>query len=182
MERRCVRRLLATAALLVGCGALHGALAVAGAPTLSTDDYVAIQQLYARFNTALDTGQAQQFADTWTEDGEFIGGRGPGRGGEVRTPIKGRSELVAMGERAGVGTRHFVVNLVVTPTADGAKASCYLVLLNARNSPPSITETAIYEDTLVKTAQGWKFKRRINWRDDDDISPYRPKPLPAPLP
>jgi SnoaL-like domain len=177
-----LRHLERALTVLVGCGFLHGAFADTAAPPLSTDDYVAIQQLYARFNTALDTGQAQQFADTWTDDGEFVGGRGPGRGSEVRTPIKGRAELVAMGQRAGVGTRHFVTNLVVTPTVDGARASCYLVLLNARNSPPSITETAIYEDTLVKTAQGWKFRKRINWRDDDDISPYKPKPLTGPLP
>jgi hypothetical protein len=182
MECYSVRRILATLAVLIACDVLHGALADTGAPTLSTDDYIAVQQLYARFNTALDTGQAQQFADTWTDDGEFIGGRGPGRGSDVRTPIKGRAELVAMGQRAGVGTRHFVANLVVTPTVDGARASCYLVLLNARNSPPSITETAIYEDTLVRTAQGWKFRKRINWRDDDDISPYRPRPLSSPLP
>jgi hypothetical protein len=182
MECHSMRLNLVTLTVLVACGVLHGAVADTEAPTLSTDDYVAIQQLYARFNTALDTGKAQQFADTWTDDGEFIGGRGPGRGSEVRTPIQGRAELVAMGQRAGVGTRHFVANLVLTPTAEGARATCYLVLLNARNSPPSITETAIYEDTLVRTAQGWKFRKRINWRDDDDISPYRPKPLTWPLP
>jgi hypothetical protein len=29
--------------------------------------------------------------------------------------------------------------------------------------------------TLVKTSQGWRFKKRISWRDDDDISPFRPQ-------
>jgi hypothetical protein len=56
------------------------------------------------------------------------------------------------------------------------------MLLNARNGPANITETAIYEDTLVKIDQVWKFKKRINWRDDDDISPYRPKSSPLPPP
>jgi hypothetical protein len=66
---------------------------------------------------------------------------------------------------------------VIEPTSDGAKGSCYLLLFNARNIPATITETSIYDDTLVKTAQGWKFKKRIVWRDDDDISPFKPKPL-----
>ena len=48
----------------------------------------------------------------------------------------------------------------------------------ARTIPPSFTETAIYDDTLVKTPQGWKFKKRVVWRDDDDITPFKPKPLP----
>jgi hypothetical protein len=82
-----------------------------------------------------------------------------------------------MARRAGIGPRHFVANLVIRPTAEGASASCYLLLLNARKSPLKFTESAIYEDTVVRTARGWKFKKRINWRDDDDISPYKPKPL-----
>jgi hypothetical protein len=89
MECHSVRRILATVAVFVGCGMLRGTLADTVLPMLSTDDYVAIQQLYARFNTALDTGQAQQFADTWTDDGEFIGGRGPGRGGECAHRLRG---------------------------------------------------------------------------------------------
>ena len=50
--------------------------------------------------------------------------------------------------------------------------------VDARTSPPSFVETAIYDDTLVKTPQGWKFKKRVVWRDDDDITPFKPKPLP----
>ena len=74
------------------------------------------------------------------------------------------------------GGRHFTANLVVTPTPEGANGSCYLLLFNVRNNPATITETAIYQDTLVKTPQGWRFSKRVVWRDDDDISPFKPKP------
>jgi len=84
--------------------------------------------------------------------------------------------LSQMGSRGG--SRHFNANLVITPTPEGAKGSVYLLLFNARNIPATIVETAIYDDTLVKTPQGWKFKRRVVWRDDDDITPFKPKPLP----
>jgi hypothetical protein len=80
-----------------------------------------------------------------------------------------------MGSRGGL--RHFTVNLVITPTPEGAKGSVYL-LFNARSIPAMILETAIYDDTLIKTPQGWRFKKRVVWRDDDDITPFKPNPLP----
>jgi hypothetical protein len=144
---------------------------------ITADDYIQIQQLYATYAQALDKGEGELFASTFVEDGEFTGGRAAGRATEVRNPIKGREALTKMGSNGG--TRHFTANLVITPTADGAKGSCYLLLFNARKIPATIIETAIYEDTLVKTTAGWKFKKRVVWRDDDDITPYKPKPLPA---
>jgi len=146
------------------------------APKLTADDYIEIQQLYANYAHALDKGEGERFAGTFVLDGEFTGGRGPGRGGEARNPIKGKDALLQMGSRGG--SRHFNANLVITPTPEGAKGSVYLLLFNARNIPATIVETAIYEDTLIKTPQGWKFKKRVVWRDDDDISPFKPKPLP----
>jgi hypothetical protein len=149
---------------------------------ISVEDYVAIQQLYAEFNTALDTGQADRYAATWTEDGEFTGGRTAEDGSKEpvpRTPnVRGKDQIWQMGQRGGTGSRHFVANLVVTPTADGATATAHLILMNAHDT--TISATAIYNDTLVKTKDGWKFKKRINWRDVDPKSPYKPKPMQAP--
>jgi len=36
-------------------------------------------------------------------------------------------------------------------------------MYNARTIPPSFVETAIYDDTLVKTAKV-EFKKRVVWR------------------
>jgi len=144
------------------------------APTLTTQDYIDIQQLYANYAQALDKGEGARFAATFVTDGEFTGGRPAGQANAVRTPLKGTEALTKMG--SGGGSRHFTANLVISPTADGASGSCYLLLFNARNIPATITETAIYDDTLTKTPQGWRFKKRIVWRDDDDISPFKPRP------
>lgn len=155
---------------------------------LTGDDYLAIQQLYAAYAHALDTGQGDAFAATFTPDGEFTGGRGPGQSTGAREPIKGHDALVTMGSRGG--SRHFVANLLITPTAGRVKGSCYLLLLDVHGAPAKLVETAIYDDTLVKTATGWKFSKRVVWRDDDDISPFKPKQalasgestnLPAPI-
>ena len=142
--------------------------------TLTAQDYIEITQLYSSYAHALDKGQGERFAALFTPDGEFTRGRPAGRATEARTPLKGTDALTKMGSTGG--GRHFTANLVVTPTPGGANGSCYLLLFNARNVPATITETAIYEDTLVKTREGWRFKTRIVWRDDDDISPFRPKP------
>ena len=142
--------------------------------TLTAQDYIDIQQLYARYAQALDTGQGERFAATFTPDGEFTSGRPAGRATEVRTPLKGTDALKQMASTGG--GRHFTANLVITPTAGGASGSCYLLLFNARSVPATITETAIYQDTLVKTSAGWRFSKRVVWRDDDDISPFKPKP------
>jgi hypothetical protein len=61
------------------------------APKLTADDYIEIQQLYANYAHALDQGEGERFASTFVLDGEFTGGRGPGRGGEVRAPIKSQA-------------------------------------------------------------------------------------------
>jgi 3-phenylpropionate/cinnamic acid dioxygenase small subunit len=170
---------------LAGAAVLAAAItesAPAGAQTssrISTDDYVQIQQLYARYCHALDKGNGDDFANCFTDDGEFTGGRGPGRANDDRTPRKGRPALTVMGNTSG--TRHFNANLVLNPVGDGntVKGSVYLMLYSARTTPPSFQETAIYDDTIVRTGEGWRFKKRVVWRDDDDITPFKPKPLPA---
>jgi hypothetical protein len=142
--------------------------------TLTAQDYFEIQQLYARYALYLDTGDAARFADLWMPDGEFVAGRPAGQAGVARTPLKGTEALTRMGSVGG--WRHFNSNLIITPTPQGADGMCYLARFNVRSSsvPAPIDETAVYQDTLVKTSQGWRFKKRISWRDDDDISPFRP--------
>lgn len=172
-----VLRMLPAALLACVCGA-----AIAKqAPQISAQDYTEILQLYAEFNTSLDLGLPDRYIKTWTDDGEFTGGRAGERAtpGERKPDVVGREQLRAMARPGGSGGRHSVTNLVVTPIPGGAKATCYLILMNPRTSPPTPAETAIYDDTLVKTKEGWKFKKRVNWRDDDPYSPNKPGPMPA---
>ena len=55
-----------TALLLSG-----GFTQVAWADGLSTQDYVDIEQLYAQYNHAIDSGDAEAWAATFTADGSF---------------------------------------------------------------------------------------------------------------
>ena len=175
--KRQVLRVLPAALLACVCGA---AIAKQAAK-ISAQDYTEILQLYAEFNTSLDLGLPDRYIKTWTDDGEFTGGRTGERAtpGERKPDVVGKEQLRAMARPGGSGGRHSVTNLVVTPIPGGAKATCYLILMNVRTSPPTPGETAIYDDTLVKTKDGWKFKKRVNWRDDDPYSPNKPGPLAA---
>jgi hypothetical protein len=126
--------------------------------TLTAQDYVEIQQLYARYTHTIDSGEndGEAWADTFTPDGTF-------------TTSVGRKQLAAFAKnwhekRGGAHMRHWNANLVITPTADGAHGSCYLMMVDTgdpRNGKlPTISSTAQYDDTLVRAANGWRFKKR----------------------
>jgi actinorhodin biosynthesis protein ActVIA len=121
---------------------------------LTTQDYADIQQLYARYNLAIDTGDAEAWAGTFTPDGVF-NNTNKGHDGLVQF-IKDWRE-----KRDGANRRHLNSNMVLTPTPDGAKGAIYLLLLNVGVRPATIATTGIYEDVLVRTPQGWRFRSRI---------------------
>lgn len=176
------RRTLITAAMAMAAASSGSANAAANpdyptatgawGPKVSTEDYVELQQLYAHYCHALDTGNPDAVARCWTKDGEMTRGYGPGEANAERKPTNGYSMGFAM---AGGGSRHMYTNLVITKTPEGAKGSVYLLLYTAGTTPDSFVELAICDDTLVKTSEGWKFSKRVVWRDDDDLSPFRAK-------
>jgi hypothetical protein len=125
--------------------------------TLSADDMIAIQQLYAHYNLLLDAGDAQAWADTFLPDGSF--GNSVGRAALV--------EFATNFHASNPGSRHWNSNLQITKTAEGASGTVYLMLWNTSVRPATITITGIYNDQLVKTSQGWRFKSRV-------VTPDRP--------
>ena len=141
-------------AIAIVFAALLAAPAVARAHggTISPTDYIEIQNLYARYNHAHDASNRKMLESVFAEDGEFI---------NAGKPIKGREMInttAVAKERPLV--RHVATNIVVEPAAGGAKGSSYVVLVNSQSSPAGIMLAGFYEDTLVKTAQGWRFKTR----------------------
>jgi hypothetical protein len=121
---------------------------------LTPQDLTELQQLYARYNMAIDSGDAEAWAATFTPDGVF-NNTNRGHDGLVQF-IKDWVE-----KRDGANRRHWNSNLAFTATPDGAKGACYLMLLNIGVRPVTIALTGIYEDVLVRSPQGWRFKSRI---------------------
>lgn len=121
------------------------------AKNFTAQDFVDIQQLYAKYNWSLDAGDAEAYASTFTADGTFNNN-------------VGHDAIVKFANtfHAGLGAhvKHWNTNLMITPTADGATGQVYLVLVDFAGKPPTIATSASYSDELVKTAQGWRFKKR----------------------
>lgn len=142
------------AAIVVASGGLILAQLRAPKGALSTQDYVEIQQLYARYAMTIDAGNADGWANTFTSDGVF------------NNNARGHAALVQFvhdwrDKRSGASRRHWNSNLVITPSEDGATGSVYLLLLDISTRPPAPVSSSVYEDALVKTPQGWRFKTRV---------------------
>jgi hypothetical protein len=146
-----------TLAAAAGAAGVAQAQPAKGSSAFGAQDFVEIQQLYARYNEAIDSGNAEAWVATFTPDGVF-------------NTFNGREGLMTFAEQYkgkmnGTRNRHWNTNLIITPTAEGASGSVYLMLVDVSAKPPVIASTLKYDDLLVKTAQGWRFKKRATRAD-----------------
>jgi hypothetical protein len=132
---------------------------------LTGQDYAEIQQLYARYNFAVDAIDGEGVAAVYTPDGIFNEGKNRQFVGHdalvnwVNTEVKTNHSIDHR--------RHWNANLMITGTPEGAKAAIYLLTINVGVNPPVILAAGRYDDTLVKTPQGWRFKTRMVQGDRD---------------
>ena len=128
----------------------------AGAPSLTAEDYIGIQDLVARYPFALDgdTDEGASYANLFTPDAVF------------RQPVtEGRDNLAKLAVAQPHGpqyARHFIANHVIDPAQGGATGKEYLVVvdIDAPGKPGKVFLVGHYDDTYVKTAEGWRFKTR----------------------
>ena len=138
--------------------------AAARAPALTALDYQEITQLTNRYAYGIDTcaNNGYDYADVFTPDGVF------------NTNV-GHDAIVKFADtfHAGLGShvRHWNTNLMILPSPEGATGQVYLVLVDFATKPATIVTSASYSDELVKTAQGWRFKKRAT---KGDAAPPKP--------
>jgi uncharacterized protein (TIGR02246 family) len=130
-------------------------------------DYYEIQQVSARFCHALDSAEANgnAFADLFTSDGVFVTGNGKRLEGHDQLAAFAREDPDKRKGPTNVG--HYVTNLTVEATADGARAHGYLLeatmtapAAGGRGPGRAITDAGVYWDELVRTPEGWRIKMR----------------------
>jgi hypothetical protein len=143
---------------------------------LAPEDYVEIQQVVAAYPFALDTGadHGSMFANLFTPDGAFVSGD---------MKIQGTDKLkdFAYGHRPGQGplyVRNFSTNSVIEPSPNGATGKAYAVViaLGESGKPSTIVGGGHYEDEYVKTASGWRIKRREFIPSKTELPPPAPRP------
>ncbi|MDG2113578.1 MAG: nuclear transport factor 2 family protein [Actinomycetota bacterium] len=132
--------------------------------TLSADDHIAIEQLLARYNWAIDFGDIDTWISTFTPDGVF-----ECLGLPEGTPTGGRhagsEALRAYGNtHYGVSqgrARHWNWNLVIEGDGDRATMRCYLNAYSAGQGDSALFRvTGVYRDVLKRTDDGWRFASR----------------------
>ena len=153
-----------TAMLLAALVLLPAAVASAQGAKLSADDHFEIQNLYARYNHAHDSSDASVLATVFTPDGEFVlNGK----------PMSALGMIKPGNAKTQPQVRHVASSIVVNAAPEGARGSSYVILVNLQATPPAIMGGGYYEDVIVKTPQGWRFKKRT-------YSPQAAAPAPAP--
>lgn len=138
--------------------------------TMPAADYYEIQQLYSRFCHGLDSAgeNGYMFASVFTPDGVYVDPAGK--------TYTGREELAQLarldpdGKKGPTHVSHYVTNVQITPTAAGALGTGYLMQgqtapqTRPGGPPPQgraeVTEGGLYRDELVKTADGWRIRKR----------------------
>lgn len=141
--------LLSTVGVIIGTMPL--AAQKGSVKALTTGDLVEIQQLYARYNLAIDAGDSAGYAATFTPDGVF----------DTHVGHDAIAKFAAS-FHAGLGAhvRHWNTNLMILPSATGASGQVYLMLVDVATTPATIMASGSYSDELVKTAKGWRFIKR----------------------
>jgi 3-phenylpropionate/cinnamic acid dioxygenase small subunit len=117
-------------------------------------DRVAIRELTARYNDAIDDGRLDDYLACFTPDGVFeVDGLGRGQGPDQIRPMVEPITPVAI---------HLTLDAVVEVDGDTATQRCRFLL--GRRSPDrtdfTIVTSGRYRDRLVRTPAGWRFSER----------------------
>jgi uncharacterized protein (TIGR02246 family) len=126
------------------------------------EDRIAIRELTARYNHAFDDVDTEAFVNTFTEDGVFQLDRdGP--------ETVGRERLASMSQVVNYGPIHMTTDPIIEIDGDRATQICTLALgMRTKERTPGSAGYATsgrYYDELVRTDEGWLFKKRL-WVPD----------------
>jgi hypothetical protein len=139
-------------------------------------DYMEIQNLYAFYNLSSDAGDAEAYADCFTDDGVL-------KIDHLKFTVKGRADLIAFKEkdlagRGGKYRRHWNGSVVLEAIDETTvRGRCYLHGFNGMpGSLPELADAGLYEDLIVKVAGQWRFASRTILMDG---SRWTPPAMPA---
>jgi uncharacterized protein (TIGR02246 family) len=170
--------------LAAGLAALGMACAAAAqTPAQQVLDRMLIEEVIAKYQWALDSGDADGYAALFTEDGVLAGAGGretKGRAAIAKEIRDLSARFRATPPPAGSPARkvqHIGTNLVIELKGDTATAKSYWTEVWNLRGPVEVAGGGHYNDTLVKKNGQWFFSRRENI---GDLSAPRAAPAAAP--
>ncbi len=129
---------------------------------LTATDIAEIQNLVALYGLTTDNADADAFMRTWVEPAEF-GGYDSGAFGQIDTwqqMYEFEKHHVGPGGMAN-GKRHLAMNIAIEPvSATEAHVTNDMIVLEVAEVPHVVASGRYDRSVVVKTAQGWRFKRR----------------------
>jgi hypothetical protein len=129
---------------------------------LTATDIAEIQNLVSLYGLTTDNADADAFMRTWVEPAEF-GGYDSGAFGTIDTwqqMYEFERHHVGPGGMAN-GKRHLAMNVAIEPiSATEAHVTNDLLVLEVAEVPRVVASGRYDRSVVVKTAQGWRFKRR----------------------
>lgn len=126
--------------------------------SLTWADKLEIRELVARYDQAIDGGDAEAWAACFTEDGSWDG----------PIHVEGRKALLAFARGLATnpdfaplrGSRHFVANFLVEGDGDEARLRCDNLMLMPREGGVAGLAVADYDDRLRRVDGRWLFSSR----------------------
>lgn len=146
----------------------------------NTADLLAIQDMMARYEWALDSADAKGYAALFAEDGRMVFGGTNERVGRaaIQAEIETLSRTFARAFPGGVTPKiqHILSNLVIVQHGDTAEAkSFWTEIWNPTGKSMGVRAAGHYEDRLVKRNGQWLFLRREIFDDFPQTpAPARP--------
>jgi uncharacterized protein (TIGR02246 family) len=125
---------------------------------LSAEDRLEIQELIARYCRYEDNGDAQAMAALFAEDGCTVNSRGQAIAGRDALEEAARRRWESPDARRCV---HWVTNVIVEPSDDGASASSYqLIFMVDADSGIHVRSLSAKHDRLRRDGGRWLFVTR----------------------
>ncbi|WP_369033858.1 MULTISPECIES: nuclear transport factor 2 family protein [Streptomyces] len=130
--------------------------------------YTEVVQFYARQAHLLDSGEAERWADTFTEDGQFVQNARPepwiGRD-QIRERMRTGLDRI-FGE--GLQRRHWLGMVDVVSSDDKTVTTRYYAAIysTVKDGAPQLYLSTAVDDVLVRTSQGLKVRHRLVSHDN----------------
>jgi hypothetical protein len=137
-----------------------------GAGPLTLEDRVAIDELFAIYAWALDTGNVEIWESLFTEDALIEDPRGEFQGtANVREFLEDLRRNPTF-----PGRQHWIGQTVLEGDAQTCRAKSFAVVTALhRTGATNVHLVAWYDDVMVKAERGWIFQQRIVRPWDGDV-------------
>jgi hypothetical protein len=140
--------------------------------TRAEADVVQLRLLVDAYASAVDDGDGDGMAALFVPGGELLVYEA--ETGEQSFAYRGPAELATVAaemRRLYVRTFHFIGNFACTVDGDRATGRPYCIAYPLRDDgrgPQVVTMPVRYDDTYLRTSDGWRFEQRIctvQWRE-----------------